>query len=74
MSIITEEFEAQAWQRRLDFEHAVAMNDYNLHASLLEHQKRAFIANNPDLPVDFAEMLFLNVLPPPQKAIVKYLF
>lgn len=53
------------WQADYD----ARMKTYNAHVADLKRQKDQFIKDNPDFPNP--EILFMNVIAPPQRIILK---
>jgi hypothetical protein len=57
-------------KKKLDDDYKKRMWHYNNHCEILELEKKHFIATHPDWPEDLLEIMFLNVIAPPQKIIL----
>lgn len=63
--------EIEALKEKFDLNHKQQTNDYRRHTEMLEYDKAAFIANNPDFPKEKLKYMFLNVIAPPQNISIR---
>ena len=50
-----------------EIDYKIRLSEYNKHIEDLKDKKRRFIETNPDFPKEVLDIMFLNVIAPPQK-------
>lgn len=50
-----------------EIDYKVRLEQYRKHVENLKEEKKRFVENNPSFPKDVLDIMFLNVIAPPQR-------